>query len=298
MTLISDNLFESYSSSSLPRDSSKCHQRVMKEELLESDLETLSFDPRTCPINEYVFSKEPFSDEIKEFLKTYEWLKSVGVSAKWCFTMRLRGNLAGVQIFNEPAAYSKLLGAPNIKWECLVQRGCTVSWAHQHLGSKMLMASVNWMVQNTEKRAFVGYADPQAGERGVIYSACNFKYLGNDFGAEYLYSHPTYKNGKQFSAHALKRTSVLKTWCRQNAIIVEPSWIKPNGFKDLKQIPPDVKKAWYDWANKIISESEKIKIPFKGKYVLIRGKDRRDQKMLESLFTAKTYPYPKREANV
>jgi hypothetical protein len=57
----------------------------------------------------------------------------------------------------------------------------------------------------------------------------------------------------------------------------------------------DVKNAWYDWGDKIISESKKIKIPLKGKYVLIRGKDRRDQKMLESLFTAKTYPYPKRE---
>lgn len=273
----------------------KCHQKIMKEDKLESDLKSLSFDPKTCPIDEYVFAREEFSQEIKEFLKSYEWLKSVGVSAKWCFTMRLKGLLAGVQILNEPAAYSKLLAEVSIQMECLIQRGCTVSWAHQHLGSKMLMASVNWMVQNTEKRMFVGYADPSAGEVGVIYSATNFKYLGNTFGGTCLYKHPTFKVGKTFSAHSLKRTSLLKTWCRQNGIIIEPSWIKPNGFKDLKQIPPEVKKAWYDWAKKLISESETIKIPLKGKYVLIRGKDRRDQKHLESLFKAKTFSYPKRE---
>ena len=272
----------------------KCHQRVMKENLLESDLKNLPFDPINCSINEYIFNKEDFSKEIKEFLKTYEWLQSVGVSAKWCFTMRLKGYLAGVQILNEPAAYSNLLGSVKLNMECLIQRGCTVSWAHQHLGSKMLMASINWMVKNTEKRLFVGYSDTLAGEIGVLYSACNFKYLGDKFGVKFKYRHPTYKPHKTFCAHSLKRTSVLKTWCHQNGITVEPSWIKPNGFKDLKQIPADVKKAWYDWAKKLISESEVIKIPLKGKCVLLRGKDRREQRMLESLFKAKTYPYPKR----
>lgn len=274
--------------------SKKCHQKIMKEEKLEADLKNLSFDPKTCPIDEYIFSKEDFSDEIKEFLKSYEWLKSVGVSSKWCFTMRLKGHLAGVQILNEPAAYSKLLDTVSMKLECLVQRGCTVSWAHQHLGSKMLMASVNWMVQNTEKRLFVGYADPAAAEVGIIYQATNFKYLGENFGGNCLYKHPTYRNGKEFSAHSLKRTSIFKAWCKQNSIAIESSWIKSNGFKDLKQIPVDIKNSWYDWAKKLISESEKIKISLKGKYVLLRGRDRREHKILNSLFKVKTFPYPKR----
>jgi hypothetical protein len=266
----------------------------MKENKLEADLKNLSFDPKTCSIDEYIFSKEDFSDEIKEFLKSYEWLKSVGVPSKWCFTMRLRGHLAGVQILNEPAAYSKLLDTVSMKLECLIQRGCTVSWAHPHLGSKMLMSSINWMVQSTEKRLFVGYADPAAAEVGIIYQATNFKYLGENFGGNCLYRHPIYKNRKEFSAHSLKRTSAFRAWCRQNNITIEPFWIKPNGFKDLKQIPPKVKSAWYGWAKKLILESEKIKIALKGKYVLLRGKDRKEQKILDSLFKLKTFSYPKR----
>jgi hypothetical protein len=140
----------------------------------------------------------------------------------------------------------------------------------------------------------LGYADPQASEVGIIYQATNFKYLGSGFGVNCFFKHPDIKNGKEFSAHSLKRTSVLKSWCKQNGIMVDPSWIKPNGFKDLKALPPEIKKAWYDWAKKIISGSEKIKAVLKGKYVLIKGKDRREQKKLDSLFTAKTFPYPKR----
>ena len=199
----------------------KCHQRIMKEQHLQEDLKNLSFDPTVIPLSEYVFSKEIYSSEIRDFLRTYEWLQSVGVSAKWCFTMRLKGYLAGVQILNEPAAYSRLLGPETMKWECLIQRGATVSWAHQHLGSKMLMASIRWMVQNTEKRLFVGYSDTSAREVGVLYQACNFKYLGHKFGTTEKYRHPTYKKGKEFCQHSLRRTSVLKSWCRQNGIKIE-----------------------------------------------------------------------------
>jgi hypothetical protein len=267
----------------------------MKEQKLEGDLKSLPFDPSTCPIDEYTFQIETFSDEIRSFLESYEWLGSVGVSAKWCFTMRLRGVLAGLQVFNEPAAYSKVLGPDTMKMECLVQRGATVSWAHQHLGSKMLMASIRWMVQNTPKRVFIGYSDQLAGEIGIIYQSSNFKYLGHDFGINFKYKHPTYKNGKEFCAHSLRRTSVLKSWCRQNGITVQPSWIKPNGFKDLSVIPDPVKRGWYDWGNQIIKESTRTSVPSKGKYVLVLGRDRREQRYLNSLFTAKTYPYPKRD---
>jgi len=266
----------------------------MKEQKLEEDLKALPFDPSSHPIDDYIFAKENFSDEVKGFLVSYEWLKSVGVPGKWCFTMRLEGRLAGVQVFNEPAAYSHILGPGTMKWECLVQRGCTVSWAHKHLGSKMLMASITWMVQNTDKRLFVGYADKEAGEVGIIYQSCNFRYIGDKFGIPFKLRHPIYKKGKEFCAHSLRRTGVLKAWCKQNQIKVEASWIKSNGFKDLKAIPPEVKHAWYDWGDKIIEESEKIKVPSKGKYALVRGRDRREQRHLESLFDVKVFPYPKR----
>lgn len=272
----------------------KCHQRVVKEKTLADDLRKLSFDPSSAKLSDYVFSREDMIEEIKEFLERYEWLRTVGVTAKWCFTMRLRGHLSGVQILNEPASYSRALGIRTPEWECLIQRGCTISWGHEHLGSRMLMQSIDWIVKNTGKRVFVGYADPRAGEVGVIYQACNFQYLGDSFGVKCRYRHPTYKKGKDFCEHSLRRTSVFKKWCRDNGIPIEPSWIKPNGFKDVKKIPSEIKKAWYDWGKGIIQEARKINVDQKGKYILIRGSDRRENRYLRSLFRQRTYPYPKR----
>jgi|GEM_PF-983914 len=274
-----------------------CHQHLMKERYLENDLKNLSFNPDNHPISDYVFSKEDYSDELSEFLKRYEWLGSVGVYPRWCFTMRLNGVLAGLQIFNEPTAYSKILGDRTMKLESLIQRGCTVSWAHQHLGSRMLMMSIDWMVKNTDKRVFVGYSDPRAGEIGTIYQACNFKYLGSGFGVKKKYCHPIHKNGKEFCEHSLRRTSVFKWWCKKNGVVVDPSWIKPNGFKDVTKIPNEIRKAWYGWGDKIISESKSINVEAKGKYVLIRGKDKREQRELESALSVKIYPYPKRNSS-
>lgn len=272
----------------------KCHQRVMKERRLYSDLKELSFDPSVCSIDDYVFEKEHYSAEINAFLKTYEWLKSFGVFAKWCFTLRLKGILAGIQILNEPTSYSKMLGSDTMRYECLIQRGATISWAHPHLGGYMLMRSIDWMVHNTDKRLFIGYTDPKAGEIGTIYQACNFKYLGSGFGISCKYRHPTYHPGKEFCGHSLRRTGVLKWWCTQNGITMDESWFKSNGFKDLSRLPTEIKERWYAWAKQIIQESEVIPVEKKGKYALIRGRDRREQKYLEGQFTAKTYPYPKR----
>lgn len=267
----------------------------MKEGQLKNDLEKLDFNPSDYRVSDYVFSLEPVSEEIKSFLITYEWLKSIGVPSKWCFTMRLKGHLAGVQILNEPTSYSKILGPDTMKYECLVQRGCTISWAHEHLGSNLLMKSIDWMVKNTDKRLFIGYADPQAGEVGIIYQACNFMYLGNNFGVKARYKNPDYRGGKEFCAHSLRRTGIFKWWCKQNGIALEKHWFKPNGFKDVKAIPKDILKNWYGWAEKLIEKSVMIPVDSKGKYALIKGKDKREQKYLKGLFNHKTYPYPKRD---
>jgi len=267
----------------------------MKEKSLASDLKKLSFDPLIYSVSSYTFSKELVSDEIKKFLVAYEWLKSVGVNPKWCFTMRLKGHIAGVQILNEPTSYSKIIGPDTMKYECLIQRGCTVSWAHPHLGSYMLMKSIDWVVKNTEKRLFIGYADPKAGEVGVIYQACNFLYFGDKFGIKAQYKNLGYQDGKVFCAHSLRRTGVFKWWCKQNEVPVEKHWFKPNGFKDIKAIPAFLLKSWYDWASSLVESSIKIPVEQKGKYILIKGKDKREQRYLENLFKQEKRPYPKRK---
>jgi hypothetical protein len=150
------------------------------------------------------------------------------------------------------------------------------------------------MVKNTEKRAFIGYGDPRANEIGVIYQACNFEYLGKNFGSSFLFKHPVIKGGNIFSSQHLKRTSFFKRWCRQNKIKTPKEWFKENKIKNLEMIPIEIKNKWYNYNRKILKESIKIKVDKKHKYVLIIGKTKKEKKMLDSLKTYKTYSYPKK----
>jgi hypothetical protein len=156
------------------------------------------------------------------------------------------------------------------------------------------MFSCRWMVTNTEKRAFVAYADPHANEIGTIYCACNFEYLGDDFGASYLFRHNTFKSGKWFSTQSLKRTSVFKKWCKDNSVPIQKGWLNEKGFKNLQAIPQHIKKEWYEWIRSIIDASEKMKVDKKHKYILVLHKNKKEQKTLNALKKYSTLPYIKR----
>lgn len=274
----------------------KSHQRIIRENRLEADLQSLAFDPSNLKAQDFTVARETMSKEIVGFIKTYEWLGTTGPSPKWTFTARYNGILGGVVLINEPNSYSKMLGVESRKYEALIQRGACASWTPKNLGSRTIMWACKWMVQNTDKRMFVAYADPAAHEIGTIYQACNFDYLGTGFGVKQMLVHPYMKKGEPFSTQSLRRTSTLKRWARENGIAIDPSWIKSNGFKDLSKIPESIKRAWYDWGLKIVREADKIKVNPKGKYVLVLGKDRRDQARLDAIKEYKSKPYPKRDA--
>lgn len=272
----------------------KCHQRVIREKTLEADLARLGPEFQNTDIKDYSFAHEQMHSEHSKFIAIYEWLGSVGNTPKWVFTSRYRNVLAGVVMINEPNSYSNLLGPDNRKLEALIQRGACASWAHQHLGSKLIMFALKWMVRHTDKRAFVAYSDPAAGEIGTIYQACNFTYLGRQFGANHLYQHRVFKKGKPFSIQSLRRTSVLKSFLKARGITWDKSWEKANGFKDLSRLPAEYKEAWYAWGNQIVAESAKVKLEKKGKYCKIIGRDKRETRRLLSVANLKKVPYPKR----
>lgn len=271
-----------------------CHQFEKKQQWLRNDLKELPFDPSTLSNKELTLSNELFSTEIKEFIEKYEWLGNVGVYPKWCFTARYRGHLCGVILINDPTSYSSLLGEKTSTYEALIQRGATASWAPKNLGSHLIMFSCKWMARNTEKRAFIGYADPRANELGTIYQACGFDYLGNKFGNSWLYRHPAIKNGAVFSSQLLKRTSSFRKWCKENGVCMEENWFKANHFKNLKVIPTEIRRRWYQWIKEIIMDSEKIPVEKKHKYVLVMGKNKREKRFLTELKTYTPVKYPQR----
>ncbi len=270
------------------------HQYKLRQDTLKEDLSCLDFDPSTVTPKDFKLSYEEYSEEIGLFIKRYEWLGTVGVYPKWVFTARYRSILCGVVLFNEPNAYSKVLGEDTPIYEALIQRGACISWSPKGLASKLIMFGCRYLVKATQKRCFVGYSDSEAGEIGTIYQACNFEFLGSKFGASTLYTHPEFKNGNPFSSQVLRRTSTLRWWAKRNNILMEKSWLKDNGFKDLSAIPEDVKNKWRDWQKRIVSESTPVKQSKKGKYVYVLGRTKIEQKNLNKLKTYKPKPYPKR----
>lgn len=266
-----------------------CHQYKKKIESYNQDLKKLPFNPDSLKASDLKLSEEAFSTEIREFIEKYEWLGTVGQKPKWCFTGRYKGYLAGVILINEPNSYSKILGNSTPTYEALIQRGASSSWAPKNTSSRLVIFACKWMVQNTSKRAFIGYADPDANEKGTIYRACNFEYLGDSFGSDYLYKDPD--TNKTFSAQSLQRTSSFKKWCKENNIAIEKGWIKDNGFKNLEAIPEHTIKKWRNSIQKKLSNCIKIKSIKKGKFVLVLGADKREQKTLDSMKTYKPVQY-------
>lgn len=268
------------------------HQYNKKSELHKEDLKQLNFDPHEVKIPDFQLTSESLSKEIVNFIKKYEWLETIGVYPKWCFTAKYKDVLGGVILINEPTSYSKLLGDSTPTYEALIQRGATASWAPINLGSKLIMFSYKWMIQNTDKRIFIDYGDEKAGEIGTLYQACGFDYIGKKYGDTHIYQHPERK--KTFTSHSLKRTSSFRKWCKKNKIPLQSHWFTDTGFKNLDRIPQEIKKMWYDWNKKFLNEAKKIRIERKHKYIKIIGKNKKETKHLKTLKNYKTYPYPKR----
>lgn len=260
-----------------------------KRRLLTTNQDIKDGMPFNLSARDFELKVERMSPEIKEFIKKYEWLGTIGWAVRWSFTARYKGKLAGVVLISEPTNYTKHLDK---ECQALIQRGAASSWAPKNLNSKLLMFSINWMKTNTPKRIFYGYSDPDAGEIGTIYQACNFKYLGNTFGSLKKYILP---NGRAVSEQYFNSTRFYKVTCKKLGIQWKDEWSKENGFKNINTIPNEVIELVKS-ESKIIKDSSKIcKNKPKGKYYKVAAPNRRELKKLKNLMQqVKTFPFPSR----
>lgn len=253
-----------------------CWQKLKRDKLNEED-RTLGYN-FDLAVSDFEFSEEPITDEHRQFIERYEWLGTCGFGVHYVFTARHEGKLAGVVMLAEPNSYQ--FGEN----EALIQRGACSSWAPRNLNSKLVMFACRWMVRNTEKRIFVAYSDPQAGEIGTIYQACNFDYLGAKFGADEMF---ILENGKQVSSRYFTRTSSMKKWAKALGIKWEKEWSKENGFQNLATIPEDVRMKIKEYIFNMKKSLKKIKKPAKGKYVLLLNYGKQQ---IKKTWTSCAYP--------
>lgn len=116
----------------------------------------------------------------RAFIELFEWLGNVG-SAKYCYGLLFGEHVAGAVCYTAPpshTAFRTLLGREVGSKVLQLCRGASAPWAPSWVGSALISRSLKDLRRRFETEAVVAFADPRAGEVGVVYQASNAVYLG------------------------------------------------------------------------------------------------------------------------
>lgn len=272
-------------------------QYDLRLKTLENDIKNINFDYTKLKISDFKFEMIEKNDnktkEIVNFINKYEWLGKMPNRPTHRFIATYNNILAGVIIMSTPNSFSMMLGNETSKIEKLISRGACASWTPKNLASSLLMWSIKWMVNNTEFRLFEAYADPEAKELGTIYQACNFYYLGNNFGSDKLYFNPDNPNG-WVNNRGFRKLNFYKSFLKKNGIIWKPEWNKKTSIL-WKNIPIDIVNKMKEYSTNSLNNCFVRKPKNKHKYAYVLGKDKGETKYLRKKFQQlnKIYDYPK-----
>lgn len=278
-------------------DKDYCYQYQRRLDTYEEDKKKYNWtdeDIKNIELDEFIF--RPIMGDKKEatnFIKRYEWLGTVGSYPTHWFGAYYNGILGGVIIMGMPNAFSKILGEKTKELERLIARGASASWCPMNLGSKFLMWCIKWMVNNTQYRLFTCYSDPQAKEKGSIYQALNFFYLGQKSGTSIRCVNP-YNKDKIMTDRAFRSSAFYKRYAKDLGIVWQKNWNNKHIIL-WENMPKEVSERLRKYSKEMYEKSEKIYFPNKHKYAFVLGKTKTESKKLRKIFMEnnKIYPYPK-----
>lgn len=278
-------------------DKDYCYQYQRRLDTYEEDKKKYNWtdeDIKNIDLDEFIF--KPITGDKKEatnFIKRYEWLGTVGSYPTHWFGAYYNGILGGVIIMGMPNAFSKILGEKTKELERLIARGASASWCTMNLGSKFLMWCIKWMVNNTQYRLFTCYSDPQAKEKGSIYQALNFFYLGQKSGTSIRCVNP-YNKDKIMTDRAFRSSAFYKRYAKDLGIVWQKNWNNKHIIL-WENMPNDIAERLRQYSKEMYEKSEKIYFPNKHKYAFVLGKTKTETKKLRKIFMEnnKIYPYPK-----
>jgi hypothetical protein len=217
----------------------KAFQRVIRERMAEQPDPLLAEKRALATDFENASVREISLADARNVIVAQEWLGTLG-SPEHAFGLFVGDHIAGVVCFGNTAGTNvraSVCGSEHADKVISLTRGCCLHWSHPHSGSYLVSAACREMT----KKGFhviVAYADPEAGERGVILRACNFLYCGT--------TNPTEKfrrpDGKVYDArnvHLLtrdRRFGMLRykrSRAEQKQILIEEGceFFKDTGFK-------------------------------------------------------------------
>lgn len=294
-------------------DKEHCWQYELKLQTLEEDLKALNMSNEELSqlrCDDFEFTNVPKDDKVKvagirSFIKKYEWLGNCPNRPTHWFAAyhKKTGILACAVIMAVPNTFSYILGSEYKHREKLISRGASVSWAPKNLGSWMLSRSIEWMAKNTSFCVFSAYSDPEAKELGSIYQGLNFYYLGQSSGTVTQYFDPKRPHLGWCSSRNHRHWSA---WHRYATEIGHPGLFKEHPeycglySPNWKAMPDELKRALKKQQHEYTNSCQVRLTKPKHKYILIKGKDKKEtkylQKRFETMYTdlyEKRYDYPK-----
>jgi hypothetical protein len=227
--------------------------------------------------------------EATAFIRRYEWLGTPGHPlARYCARDEF-GEIAAVALFGRPNVQSaglcraldplRLTEADRAYLATVVclERGACSHWAHPHTASWFVPRVLAMASAEHGWKIFYAYSDPEAGEIGTIYQACNWLYIGEGIGRALRmglarprckFRHRDWAAGKWVTDRAFYR----------RGLSVARDVGRRNGLGRLTAARP--------W--------EMIEVPAKGKYVTFIG-NKRERREMKAALRYDVLPYPKRD---
>lgn len=162
----------------IPPSRMKAHQREIREryEREEPRLQMPNLDG--CRVERIS------SDQAKEVILKYEWLGTMGRAVACYGLLAADDDLIGVAVFGWPSAVESrdICGRDNRELAVCLERGACVHYAPSNSASFLIANAVKLAARDHGWQIFYAYADPEAGEYGTVYQACNWLYIGQGVG--------------------------------------------------------------------------------------------------------------------
>jgi hypothetical protein len=167
-------------------ETGKAHQRLVRERRAKLPDPLLEEKRKLAADFSHARVEEISYDIAKNVILANEYLGSMPGGITNCFGLFFGEHLASVVCFGGVAGTkvaASVCGPENKDKVCVLVRGATEAWAHEHSGSHLIAKACDLMAAKG-KPVVVAYSDPAGGEVGTLYQSVNFEYTGMTKGTE------------------------------------------------------------------------------------------------------------------
>lgn len=162
----------------VPTISEKAHQRAIREREAANEPRAALESLEDCWVERITTA------DAKAIIDRYEWLGTMGRAVAAYGLISPDKELLGVAVFGWPSAIESrdVCGRDNRELAVCLERGACVHFAPDNAASFLISRAVKLAADEHGWRIFYAYADPEAGEIGTVYQACNWLYIGQGVG--------------------------------------------------------------------------------------------------------------------